>query len=71
MPIRFSYTMCHCASGGFPHKTRKTIIWNKWRNGSKEMVSRWTCPYCQSTGKLVEIYGNPVTVIRYAVLAAL
>ena len=71
MPLRLAYTMCHCCFRGFPYKTKKTVIWDKWRNGSHEMVNRWTCTNCQSTVKLVEIFGRPVTAARYAVLAAL
>jgi len=71
VPLRLAYTMCHCCHRGFPHKTKKTVIWNAWRNGTKEIVNTWTCPNCQSTARLMEFFGRPITEARYAVLAAL
>lgn len=71
MPLRLAYTMCHCCHRGFPYKTRRTVIWSMWRRGTQEVVNRWTCPNCQSTVKLIELFGRPITTARYAILTAM
>ena len=71
MAFRLTAKVCHCCNRGIPQNAMKTVVWDKWRSGTHEMVNNWTCPTCRSVNKLVELFGRPITSQRYNTLAAL